>query len=49
MWGVGVNGFSWSSSASGSNGYYLDFSYSRIVPNHLYSRAFALQLRCLQE
>ncbi|MDE5944303.1 MAG: hypothetical protein K2G93_01815 [Rikenella sp.] len=49
MCNVGVNGFSWSSSASEGNGYYLDFNYSRIVPNHLYSHAYGFQLRCLQE
>ncbi|MDE5944965.1 MAG: hypothetical protein K2G93_05190, partial [Rikenella sp.] len=48
MYNVGVNGFSWSSSASGSNGYYLDFNYSRIVPNNLNNRANGFQLRCLQ-
>ncbi|MDE6499984.1 MAG: hypothetical protein K2K83_04690 [Rikenella sp.] len=48
MYNVGVNGFSWSSTASGSNGYYLDFNNSRIVPNNLNNRANGFQVRCLQ-
>ncbi|MDE5945592.1 MAG: hypothetical protein K2G93_08455 [Rikenella sp.] len=49
MWGVGSYGYSWSSDTSDSNGYYLDFNYSRIVPNYLFYRAYGFQLRCLQE
>ncbi|MDE5944391.1 MAG: hypothetical protein K2G93_02255 [Rikenella sp.] len=49
LYAVGVSGFSWSSSASGSLGYYLDFNYGGINPNHLSYRANGFQLRCLQE
>ena len=47
--GVGGYGYSWSSSASDSYDYYLDFNYSRIVPNGNNNRAYGFQLRCLQE
>ncbi|MDE5944043.1 MAG: hypothetical protein K2G93_00435 [Rikenella sp.] len=46
---VGRDGYNWSSSASGSNGYYLDFNYSRIYPNYSSYRVNGLPLRCLQE
>jgi hypothetical protein len=49
LWGVGNNGFSWSSTASGSSAHCLDFSYARIVPQNLLYRAYGFQLRCLQE
>ncbi|MDE5944910.1 MAG: hypothetical protein K2G93_04915 [Rikenella sp.] len=51
MYNVGYNGYSWSSTilTGSSNCYYLDLSYSRIVPNYLYYRANGFQLRCLQE
>ena len=46
---VGYDGFSWSSTASGGDAYYLDFGYTRISPQTPYGRAYGFSLRCLQE
>ncbi len=46
---VGYSGFSWSSTVSGSNSYYLDFYPTRLVPQTSTHRAIGRQLRCLQE
>ncbi|MDE5944260.1 MAG: hypothetical protein K2G93_01585 [Rikenella sp.] len=48
MYNVGRNGYSWSSTVTGSNGYFLDFNYDWINPNNNNHRANGLQLRCLQ-
>ena len=45
---VGYSGFSWSSTVSGSNSYYLDFYPTRLVPQTSTHRAIGRQLRCLQ-
>ncbi len=44
---VGNNGFSYSSSVSGSNGVYLNFHVTNFNPSNANSRAYGLQLRCL--
>ncbi|MDE6500166.1 MAG: hypothetical protein K2K83_05625 [Rikenella sp.] len=50
LWGVGYNGFSFSSSpAPGNYVYYLDIDPRRPLPNSHYHRAIGLSLRCLQE
>ncbi|MDE5944827.1 MAG: hypothetical protein K2G93_04490 [Rikenella sp.] len=49
MYYVGFHGYSWASSVTGSHGYFLDITHSRIAPNTSNYRAFGLQLRCLQE
>ncbi|MCH5304892.1 MAG: DUF4906 domain-containing protein [Rikenella sp.] len=46
---VGQSGYSWSSSASGTNAYYLHFSYSGVTPQNSAYRAYGRQVRCLQE
>ncbi|MDE5945134.1 MAG: hypothetical protein K2G93_06070 [Rikenella sp.] len=46
---MGRNGYSWSSTVTGSNGYFLDFLYDWISPNNLRYRAYGFPLRCLQE
>ena len=45
--GVGFHGFSYSSSVSGSNGVYLNFSVTDLNPSRAHGRAYGLQLRCL--
>ncbi|MDE5944624.1 MAG: hypothetical protein K2G93_03445 [Rikenella sp.] len=49
MWNVGYNGYSWASSASENNGYFLSLSYNGIYPNSSGYRAYGRQTRCLQE
>ncbi|MDE6499156.1 MAG: hypothetical protein K2K83_00425 [Rikenella sp.] len=51
MYYIGYSGYSWSSTIpSGStNAHHLDFYYGGINPNYTHSRAYGLQLRCLQE
>ncbi|WP_300853248.1 hypothetical protein [uncultured Rikenella sp.] len=44
---VGSSGFSYSSSVSGSNGVYLNFSVTDLNPSRAHGRAYGLQLRCL--
>ena len=46
---VGNNGFSYSSSVSGSNGVYLNFNVTNLNPSNANSRAYGLQLRCLSD
>ncbi len=46
---VGTDGFSYSSSVSGSNGVYLAFTVAYLNPSNADSRAYGLQLRCLSE
>ncbi|WP_300681824.1 hypothetical protein [uncultured Rikenella sp.] len=46
---VGNNGFSYSSSVSGSNGVYLHFGVTYLHPSSAYRRGYGLQLRCLSE
>jgi hypothetical protein len=48
LYSVGVYGFSWSSTASGSNAHNLGFSYGGVGPQNSDGRAFGFQLRCLQ-
>ena len=45
---VGNNGFSWSSSVSGSNGVYLNFNTTNLNPSNVNNRAHGLQVRCLR-
>ena len=51
LYSVGHAGYVWSSTIPAGSGsaHYLDFYYVRIVPQHLNSRAYGFQLRCLQE
>ena len=49
LYHVGSNGFSWSSTASGSYAHFLDFYYYGVYPQNSYGRALGLLLRCLQE
>ncbi|WP_297627756.1 hypothetical protein [uncultured Rikenella sp.] len=53
LWGVGLNGFSWSSTSYDSDdhyrGMYLGFSVTNLYPSSAYSRAYGFQLRCLAE
>ncbi|WP_294599297.1 hypothetical protein [uncultured Rikenella sp.] len=46
---VGSNGFSYSSSVSGSNGVYLHFVVTYLNPSSAGYRAHGFQLRCLSE
>ncbi len=46
---VGTDGFSYSSSVSGSNGVCLHFGVTYLNPSHASSRAYGFQLRCLSE
>ncbi len=46
---VGLHGFSYSSSVSGSSGVYLGFHVTGLAPSDAYYRAYGLQLRCLSE
>ncbi|WP_297831208.1 hypothetical protein [uncultured Rikenella sp.] len=46
---VGGNGYSWSSTVSGTGGMYLGFSVTELSPSSTAGRASGLQLRCLSE
>ncbi len=46
---VGDNGYSWSSTFTGSNAHFLNFSYNGVGPQDYNSRAHGFPLRCLQE
>ncbi|MDE6500275.1 MAG: hypothetical protein K2K83_06185 [Rikenella sp.] len=46
---VSRDGYSWSSSTSGSSSYFLDFHYNWINPNNLNCHSYGFPLRCLQE
>ncbi len=46
--GVGNNGYSWSSSVSGTNGMNLDFNATWLNPSNANNRAHGFQVRCLQ-
>ncbi len=48
LWSVGSNGYSWSSTESGTRARYLDFGTGGISPQASTYRAYGLQLRCLQ-
>ena len=49
LYSVGVYGFSWSSTASGSNAHNLGFSYGGVGPQSYSNRAYGFPLRCIQE
>ena len=49
MWGVGYNGFGWSSTVSGARVRFLDFAPTWLKPQNSDTRAYGFQLRCLQE
>ncbi|WP_300728585.1 hypothetical protein [uncultured Rikenella sp.] len=53
LWGVGGNGYSWSSTSYGSGdhyrGMYLTFDVTELAPSYTAHRANGLQLRCLSE
>ena len=49
LYAVGYNGYSWSSSFTGTGTYRLAFNYGGIYPNSSSNRAYGFQLRCLQE
>ncbi|WP_300727512.1 hypothetical protein [uncultured Rikenella sp.] len=46
---VGSYGYSWSLTASGTNGIYLYFCAAWIDSSFAYPRAYGFQLRCLSE
>ncbi|WP_294600893.1 hypothetical protein [uncultured Rikenella sp.] len=46
---IGLLGFSWSSTVSGTNSMYLGFYVTWLHPSDANSRAYGLQLRCLSE
>ena len=48
LYNVGQNGYSYSSSVSGSNGLFLDFNNARVTPQNSNNRAYGFQVRCLQ-
>ncbi len=45
---VGNNGYSWSSTVSGTNGVNLNFNTSWLNPSNTNNRAYGFQVRCLQ-
>ena len=45
---TGNNGFSWSSTVSGTNGYYLNFNPTNLNPSNANNRGHGFQVRCLQ-
>ncbi|MDE6499827.1 MAG: hypothetical protein K2K83_03875 [Rikenella sp.] len=49
MYNVGRGGYSWSSTVTGSHGYFLDFYCDWINPNNSNHRSYGFPLRCLQE
>jgi hypothetical protein len=49
LYGVGLFGFSWSSSIAGTDAHYLSFHPTWLNPQSDSYRANGLQLRCLQE
>ncbi len=48
LWNVGSNGYSWSSSVSGTNGLYLHFDATNLYPSTTAHRGHGFQVRCLQ-
>ena len=46
---VGYDGYSWSSSFSGTSGVFLGFYTQYLSPSYVSSRGHGLQLRCLSE
>ncbi|WP_298081218.1 hypothetical protein [uncultured Rikenella sp.] len=44
---VGNNGYSWSSSFSGTSGVFLNFNTQNLNPSNVNNRGHGLQLRCL--
>ncbi len=48
LWNVGNNGYSWSSTVSGSNVRFLDFDPTWLKPQNSNNRAYGFQLRCLR-
>ncbi|WP_299457482.1 hypothetical protein [uncultured Rikenella sp.] len=46
---VGSNGYSWSSTVSGTNGMYLNFNVAWLYPSNANGHAYGFQLRCLSE
>ncbi|WP_297624723.1 hypothetical protein [uncultured Rikenella sp.] len=46
---VGNNGYSWSSSFSGTSGVFLNFNTQNLNPSNVNNRGHGLQLRCLSE
>ncbi len=49
LWGVGVNGHSWSSTQSGTSAHDLNFYYGGVSPQGNSYRGYGFPLRCLQE
>ncbi len=49
VYGVGNDGYSWSSTITGSGAHFLHFYYNGVSPQNSDGRAFGFQLRCLQE
>ncbi|MDE6499326.1 MAG: hypothetical protein K2K83_01295 [Rikenella sp.] len=49
LYRVGYSGYSWSSAVTGADAHFLNFNFTEVYPNDYNSRAYGLQLRCLQE
>ena len=45
---IGNNGFSWSSTVSGTNAFYLNFNSTNLNPSNANNRGHGFQVRCLQ-
>lgn len=45
---VGNNGYSWSSSVSGTNAFNLNFNSTNLGPSNAHNRGHGFQVRCLQ-
>ena len=45
---VGNNGYSWSSTVSGTNGFNLNFNSTWLDPSNAHNRGHGFQVRCLQ-
>ncbi|WP_294592535.1 hypothetical protein [uncultured Rikenella sp.] len=46
---VGLDGYSWSSAVSGTNGVFLYFDAQHFNPSHVGFHGHGFQLRCLSE
>ncbi|MDE6500129.1 MAG: hypothetical protein K2K83_05425 [Rikenella sp.] len=49
MYRVGLDGYSWTSTVTDTDAYFLDFHYNEVYPNSTNNRGYGFQLRCLQE
>ena len=49
LYRVGLDGYSWTSTVTDTDAYFLDFHYNEVYPNSTNNRGYGFQLRCLQE